>query len=86
MPITVGGPIRLPCASGGARAFKFRDEDGHPLELLEFHPEDRPRAGAENDSGVSSASTTPRSRSRTLAAASTSSSPPSASPRLRWKT
>jgi catechol 2,3-dioxygenase-like lactoylglutathione lyase family enzyme len=24
MPITEGGPIRLPCASGGARAFKFR--------------------------------------------------------------
>ena len=44
MPITVGGPIRLPCASGGARAFKFRDEDGHPLELLEFHPEATPEA------------------------------------------
>jgi catechol 2,3-dioxygenase-like lactoylglutathione lyase family enzyme len=44
MPITEGGPIRLPCASGGARAFKFRDEDGHPLELLEFHPEATPQA------------------------------------------
>ena len=44
MPITEGGPIRLPCASGGARAFKFRDEDGHPLELLEFHPDATPEA------------------------------------------
>jgi catechol 2,3-dioxygenase-like lactoylglutathione lyase family enzyme len=44
MPITEGGPIRLPCASGGARAFKFRDEDGHPLELLEFRPEATPAA------------------------------------------
>jgi catechol 2,3-dioxygenase-like lactoylglutathione lyase family enzyme len=44
MPITEGGPTRLPCASGGARAFKFRDGDGHPLELLEFHPESTPAA------------------------------------------
>lgn len=42
MPITEGGPVRLPCASGGVRAFKFRDGDGHPLELLEFHPEATP--------------------------------------------
>jgi catechol 2,3-dioxygenase-like lactoylglutathione lyase family enzyme len=42
MPITEGGPVRLPCGSGGARAFKFRDGDGHPLELLEFHPEATP--------------------------------------------
>jgi catechol 2,3-dioxygenase-like lactoylglutathione lyase family enzyme len=44
MPITEGGPIRLPCASGGVRAFKFRDGDGHPLELIEFHPESTPAA------------------------------------------
>lgn len=35
-PITSGGPQRLPEASGGATAFKFRDPDGHPLELIEF--------------------------------------------------
>jgi catechol 2,3-dioxygenase-like lactoylglutathione lyase family enzyme len=35
-PITRGGPQRLPEASGGATAFKFRDPDGHPLELIEF--------------------------------------------------
>jgi len=37
--ITEGGPQRLPDASGGVTAFKFRDPDGHPLELLAF-PED----------------------------------------------
>ena len=53
MAITEGGPIRLPCASGGARAFKFRDEDGHPLELLEFHPDATPEAWRPGpDSGV----------------------------------
>lgn len=36
VPITRGGPQRLPAASGGATAFKFRDPDGHPLELIEF--------------------------------------------------
>ena len=35
-PITRDGPQRLPEASGGATAFKFRDPDGHPLELIEF--------------------------------------------------
>jgi catechol 2,3-dioxygenase-like lactoylglutathione lyase family enzyme len=34
--ITRGGPQRLPAASGGVRAFKFRDPDAHPLELIEF--------------------------------------------------
>ncbi len=35
-PITVTGPQTLPAASGGATAYKFRDPDGHPLELLQF--------------------------------------------------
>jgi catechol 2,3-dioxygenase-like lactoylglutathione lyase family enzyme len=34
--ISTGGPQRLPASSGGVRAFKFRDPDGHPLELLWF--------------------------------------------------
>jgi catechol 2,3-dioxygenase-like lactoylglutathione lyase family enzyme len=50
--ISTDGPQRLPAFSGGVTAFKFRDPDGHPLELLEF-PSDRmtpywqsrPRAG-----------------------------------------
>jgi catechol 2,3-dioxygenase-like lactoylglutathione lyase family enzyme len=49
MPITEGGPTRLPCASGGVRAFKFRDGDGHPLELLEFNPESTPPAWRRQD-------------------------------------
>jgi len=34
--ISVGGPQRLPHSSGGVTAFKFRDPDAHPLELLAF--------------------------------------------------
>ncbi len=39
-PISNGGPQRLPDSSGGVTAFKFRDPEGHPLELLGF-PEGR---------------------------------------------
>jgi len=39
-PISRQGPVRLPDSSGGVTAFKFRDHDGHPLELLAF-PLDR---------------------------------------------
>lgn len=35
-PVTEGGPQRLPASSGGVTAYKFRDPDGHPLELIEF--------------------------------------------------
>ncbi|MGI4796782.1 MAG: VOC family protein [Janthinobacterium lividum] len=35
-PITQGGPWHLPPSSGSVHAFKFRDPDGHPLELLQF--------------------------------------------------
>lgn len=34
--ISRSGPVRLPDESGGVTAFKFRDHDGHPLELLAF--------------------------------------------------
>jgi catechol 2,3-dioxygenase-like lactoylglutathione lyase family enzyme len=34
--ISTGGPERLPAASGGVTAFKFRDPEGHPVELLAF--------------------------------------------------
>jgi len=34
--ISIEGPQQLPASSGGVRAFKFRDPDGHPLELLWF--------------------------------------------------
>jgi catechol 2,3-dioxygenase-like lactoylglutathione lyase family enzyme len=36
MPISSDGPQRLPAWSGSVTAFKFRDPEGHPLELLEF--------------------------------------------------
>lgn len=39
-PISRAGPVRLPEESGGVMAFKFRDHDGHPLELIAF-PEAR---------------------------------------------
>ena len=34
--ITQGGPQLLPAHTGGVTAFKFRDPDGHPLELIHF--------------------------------------------------
>lgn len=50
--ISVEGPEHLPAASGGVTAFKFRDPDGHPLELLGFPSGDVPtrwRARPGND-------------------------------------
>jgi catechol 2,3-dioxygenase-like lactoylglutathione lyase family enzyme len=35
-PISMAGPQVLPASSGGVAAFKFRDPEGHPLELLAF--------------------------------------------------
>jgi catechol 2,3-dioxygenase-like lactoylglutathione lyase family enzyme len=40
--ISTNGPERLPLTSGGVTAFKFRDPDGHPLELLAFSPANVP--------------------------------------------
>lgn len=34
--ITERGPARLPPNTGGVTAFKFRDREGHPLELISF--------------------------------------------------
>jgi catechol 2,3-dioxygenase-like lactoylglutathione lyase family enzyme len=39
-PISRGGPILLPPSSGSVIAYKFRDPDGHPVELSQF-PDDR---------------------------------------------
>ena len=36
--ITKGTPVRLPDNTGGVTAFKFRDPEGHPLELIFFPP------------------------------------------------
>jgi catechol 2,3-dioxygenase-like lactoylglutathione lyase family enzyme len=37
--ISEGGPQLLPPSNGRVRAFKFRDPDGHPLELIWFPPD-----------------------------------------------
>ena len=38
VPISRDGPVTLPASSGSVTAVKFRDPDGHPLELLQFPP------------------------------------------------
>lgn len=43
-PISTEGPVRLPPATGVAAAVKFRDPEGHPLELLEFPPQSASRS------------------------------------------
>ena len=35
-PISTEGPVTLPASTGGVTALKFRDTEGHPLELLQF--------------------------------------------------
>ncbi len=47
-PITQGPPQRLPATSGGVTAYKGRDPDGHPLELL------RPAGNGEDGSAQGS--------------------------------
>ena len=42
-PISTAGPQLLPPASGGVSAFKFRDPEGHPLELIAFAPDAIPK-------------------------------------------
>jgi catechol 2,3-dioxygenase-like lactoylglutathione lyase family enzyme len=37
-PVTKSMPVRLPANTGGVTAFKFRDPEGHPLELIFFPP------------------------------------------------
>jgi len=39
IPISTHGPVRLPPSTGVAAAVKFRDPEGHPLELLQFAPQ-----------------------------------------------
>ncbi len=51
-PISTRGPETLPAHSGSVIAFKFRDPEGHPLELLAFpkgHTPVRWRAKAHSD-------------------------------------
>lgn len=41
-PISSGGPQTLPKSSGGVTAWKFRDPEFHPVELLQFPPDAMP--------------------------------------------
>ncbi len=49
-PISLDGPQILP---GGIVAFKFRDQDGHPLELIQFPDGDARTAGGIDHSAIS---------------------------------
>lgn len=72
-PISSGGPQTLPPQNGRVTAFKFRDPDGHPLELLYFPPgvgrevwRERTRSGKQVFLGIDHSaigvSDTPKSR------------------------
>ncbi len=50
-PISRGGPQALPASSGGVTAYKFRDPDGHPLELI-FFPDGPPAERWRNAPGL----------------------------------
>ena len=41
VPISTDGPVTLPASAGGVTALKFRDPEGHPLELLQFPSENQ---------------------------------------------
>lgn len=60
--ISQKGPEQLPKSSGGVRAFKFRDPEGHPLEFLEFPVQpQRPKLFLDIDHSAISVANTERS-------------------------
>jgi len=56
-PISRGGPQRLPANTGGVTAFKFRDPEGHPVELIAFPDEPTGAAARIDHSAISVADT-----------------------------
>jgi catechol 2,3-dioxygenase-like lactoylglutathione lyase family enzyme len=50
--ISIGGPQVLPPTAGTVTAFKFRDLEGHPLEMLAFSPERTPEHWKRRRAGV----------------------------------
>lgn len=52
-PITRGGPQLLPPSTGSVTAYKFRDPDGHPLELSFAPRSDWAHAATTDPSGLS---------------------------------
>lgn len=68
--ISLSGPQQLPPASGGVTAFKFRDPDGHALELIAFPelPERwRDRAGTGLTLGIDHAAISVLNAERSIA-------------------
>jgi catechol 2,3-dioxygenase-like lactoylglutathione lyase family enzyme len=51
-PISTDGPQLLPASSGGSTAYKFRDPEGHPLELIAFARDAVPAGGQETSPAV----------------------------------
>jgi catechol 2,3-dioxygenase-like lactoylglutathione lyase family enzyme len=51
-PISRGDPVTLPQSSGGVTAVKFRDPEGHPLELLEFPAGSNPSSQGRGMMGI----------------------------------
>jgi catechol 2,3-dioxygenase-like lactoylglutathione lyase family enzyme len=51
-PISRAGPVELPPSSGAVSAVKFRDPEGHPLELLHFPSTASPRWSGTGTLGI----------------------------------
>ncbi len=73
LPISTHGPERLPPSNGSVVAFKFRDPDGHPLELLQFPPgqgrpvwQQRSRTGAGPFLGIDHSAMAVKATARSL--------------------
>jgi len=66
-PITEGGPQLLPPENGSVRAFKFRDPDGHPLELIWFPEGWRGRGSTTPFLGIDHSAITVASTQRSIA-------------------
>lgn len=68
--VSTDGPQVLPQSSGGVTAFKFRDPEGHPLELLAFPPDAIPKkwqaASANGFLGIDHSAISVASTSRSL--------------------
>ena len=65
VPSISSAPQTIPAsnqAAAGIKAYKFRDPDGHPLELLYFPPDKGRARSGRTRAACSSASTTRRSR------------------------
>ena len=52
VPISRGGPQQLPASTGGVTAYKFRDPEGHPLELSHIPGDAAWNAVAKADPGA----------------------------------